>query len=107
MDWLASEGIGIAQVHAHVLVLQKRFLDGLARSRPGPLLPERLVPAPEAPRGNFLAFDVDDAHELHRRIAAQSVTIDRRGRILRFGFGIYHDAGDVDRLLVVLARALR
>ena len=107
MDWLACEGISIAQVHAHALALQKRFLDGLARSRPGPLLPERLVPALEAPRGNFLAFDVDDADELHRRIAAQSVTIDRRGHILRFGFGIYHDAEDVDRLLVVLARALR
>jgi hypothetical protein len=29
------------------------------------------------PRGNFLAFDVDDAEELHRRIAAENITIDR------------------------------
>ncbi len=107
MDWLAAQGITIARVHAHAGELQKRFLDGLARSRPGPLTPERLVPPIAAPHGNFLAFDVDAAEEVHARIAAQAVTIDRRGRRLRFGFGIYHDAEDVDRLLVVLARALR
>ena len=63
--------------------------------------------APEVPRGNFLAFEVEGAEEMHRRIAAQDVTIDRRDRRLRFGFGIYHEARDVQRLVEALDRALR
>ena len=58
-------------------------------------------------RGNFLAFDVDDAEDLHRRLAAQDVIIDRRDRRLRFGFGVYHDEAEVQRLLAAVARALK
>jgi selenocysteine lyase/cysteine desulfurase len=107
MDWLASEGFTIDRIHAHARALQERFLEGLAHARLDMLTPGHLVPHRGAPRGNFLAFDVEGAEALHERIAGQSVKIDRRGRRLRFGFGIYHDAADVDRLLVVLARALR
>ena len=80
---------------------------GWRAAAPAPLLPERLVAALEAPRGNFLAFDVDDASELHRRIAAQSVTIDRRDAACASASGSITTTSDVDRLLVVLARALR
>ena len=34
--------------------------------------------------------------------AKRGVTTDYRGTRLRFGFGIYHDRGDVDRLIAVL-----
>ena len=44
-----------------------------------------------SPRGNFLAFDVDDAEEIHKRLIAERIVIDRRDRRLRFGFGVYHD----------------
>ena len=71
------------------------------------MTPHHLVPPAGAPRGNFLAFEVDGAEELHRRIAAQNVVIDRRDRRLRFGFGVYHDESDVDLLLAAVARALK
>jgi selenocysteine lyase/cysteine desulfurase len=58
-------------------------------------------------RGNFLAFDVDGAEDLQRRLAAQHILIDRRDRRLRFGFGVYHDESDVARLLDAVARALK
>jgi selenocysteine lyase/cysteine desulfurase len=58
------------------------------------------------PRGNFLVFDVDGAAETHARLAANGIAIDRRDRRLRFGFGVYHDESDVDRLLEALPRAL-
>lgn len=106
MDWLASTGTTIADVHRHCVSLQKRFLDGLLRLRLGALAPHHLVPPAGVPRGNFLAFDVDDAEALHARIAAQEVTIDRRARRLRFGFGLYHDESEVDKLLDALSRAL-
>ena len=106
MDWLASTGTTIADVHRHALALQKHFLDGLARIGL-PLAPSSLVPPAAVARGNFLAFDIDDAEEAHRRIAAQGVVIDRRGRRLRFGFGVYHSEHDVRLLLEALTRALR
>ncbi len=107
MDWLRSTGTTIAQVHAHSTALQERFIAGLRRAKLPGLAPERLVLPPGTPRGNFLAFEVDGAEEMHKRIAAQDVTIDRRDRRLRFGFGVYHAERDVDLLLEALGRALR
>ena len=107
MDWLASTGTTIDDVHAHSVRMQKHFLDGLLRQGDVNLAPQHLVPPAGAARGNFLAFDVDGAEEMHRRIAAQNVVIDRRERRLRFGFGVYHDESDVNRLLDAVARALQ
>jgi kynureninase len=106
MDWLQSSGTTITDVHRHAVSMQKHFLDGLARIGLSQLRADALVPPAEAPRGNFLAFEVDDAEELHRRIAGVNVTIDRRGRRLRFGFGVYHDEHAVRRLLEALATEL-
>ena len=106
MDWLAATGTTIAQVHHHSVALQKHFVDDLARCGVSALSPARLVPPPGAPRGNFLAFDIDGAEDAHRRLTAQNITIDRRDRRLRFGFGVYHDEAEVHRLVDVVARAL-
>ena len=107
MSWLAATGTTIANVHHHALGLQKHFLDGLARLAIPTLPAASLVPRAAIERGNFLAFDVDDAADLHKRIAAQNVVIDRRGRRLRFGFGVYHSEHDVRLLLEALSRALK
>jgi selenocysteine lyase/cysteine desulfurase len=107
MDWLVSTGASIADVHLHALSMQKHFLDGLARLGLAELPAASLVPPAAVPRGNFLAFDVDGAEDLHRRISAQNVVIDRRDRRLRFGFGVYHDLEQVEKLLTLLARTLR
>jgi kynureninase len=107
MDWLASTGTTIADVHRHSLSLQKHFLDGLARLALPALPAASLVPPASVARGNFLAFDIDDAEAVHRRIAAEGVVIDRRARRLRFGFGVYHSEHDVRLLLEALSRALR
>jgi selenocysteine lyase/cysteine desulfurase len=107
MDWLAGTGTTIAAVHQHAIAMQKHFVDDIARAGVEALSPRRLVPPPGTARGNFLAYDVDDAEALHQRIAAAGVTIDRRGRRLRFGFGVYHDEAEVHRLVDTVARALR
>jgi selenocysteine lyase/cysteine desulfurase len=106
MSWLASTGTTIADVHRHAISLQKHFLDGLARLALPSLPATSLVPPAALARGNFLAFDVDDAEAIHKRIAAQNVVIDRRGRRLRFGFGVYQSEHDVRLLLEALSRAL-
>jgi selenocysteine lyase/cysteine desulfurase len=107
MDWLASTGTSIAAVHRYALSLQKHFLDGLARLTLAELPPTSLVPPAAIPRGNFLAFDIDGAEEIHRRLTAHNVVIDRRDRRLRFGFGVYQDAQQVEALLSLLSRILK
>ena len=107
MDWLASTGTTIADVHRHSHAMQERFLAGIARAGAARLDASHLVLAPEAPRGNFLTFDVADAKSVYDRLLAHQVLIDRRDRRLRFGFGIYHDAAMVDRLVDAVSASLR
>jgi selenocysteine lyase/cysteine desulfurase len=106
MDWLLSTGTSIEDVHRHSVRMQKHFLDGLGRLGRKSLGLHHLIPPAGAPRGNFLAFEVAEAEALHARIAAQDVTIDRRGNRLRFGFGVYHDESEVDLVLAAIARAI-
>ena len=107
MDWLASTGTTIADVHSHSRRLQDQFLAGLGRLDLGSLALRHLVPPARCPRGNFLAFDIDDAEKAHKSLAARNVVIDRRDRRLRFGFGVYQDEAMVARLLGALSQALR
>jgi kynureninase len=105
-DWLLETGTSIADIHRHATTLQKHFLDALARVNLQRLRVDQLVMPMGTPRGNFLVFEVHDAAECHRRIAAANIGIDRRGNRLRFGFGVYQDEHDVRRLVETLNRAL-
>ena len=107
MDMLVEAGVDAAAIHRHSTTLQKHFLDGLMRLDLKALAPGHLVPPAGVPRGNFLAFDVDDAAAKYQRLKDHHVVIDRRDRRLRFGFGVYHDASDVERLLAAVAAALK
>lgn len=106
MDMLQEAGVSPAQIHAHSHALQERFLaslDGLAL----PLSTSSLALPRDVPRGNFLVFDVDGAAQMYAKLGEHHIAIDRRDRRLRFGFGVYHEEADVDRLLEALPRALR
>ena len=107
MDWLRSTGTTIAEVHAHSVRLQERFLGGLAATKTSRLAPGQLVPPTGVPRGNFLTFDADDAESVQGRLHDARIYVDRRDRRIRFGFGIYQDEAMVDRLIEATARALR
>ncbi len=106
MDWLASTGTTIADVHRHSQSLQRQFLDGLERQPLAALPVSALVPPQGVARGNFLTFELDRAESVHQRIKAAGVYIDRRDRRIRFGFGVYHDTAAVDSLLRVLRETL-
>jgi Selenocysteine lyase len=106
MDMLESTATTPARIHEHSLALQERFLEGLERLALAPLAPRHLALPRNAPRGNFLVFDVDDAEAVYNKLGAAHIAIDRRDRRLRFGFGVYHEASDVERLLETLPRAL-
>jgi selenocysteine lyase/cysteine desulfurase len=99
MRWLRDLGVGPREIHAHVERLQRRFLAGLADAKLARLPVGSLTPPSGLPRGNFLAFDLDAAEEVERRLAAARISVDRRDRRVRFGFGAYHDEPFVDALI--------
>ena len=106
MQWWKNEGIQVSKSHAHVLELQRRFLDGLAkRSHPvfAKLLDALLFDPRETGIGNFLSFRLKDAQALCADLMKAQVITDARGEILRFGFGLYHHSSDIDALLGKLA----
>ena len=57
-----------------------------------------ITPRDLARQGHFLTFRVPDAAAMASRLEALGVDVDTRGDRLRFGFGLYHEAGDIDRL---------
>ncbi|MEE8499594.1 MAG: aminotransferase class V-fold PLP-dependent enzyme [Kiloniellales bacterium] len=107
LDWLEGLGLSVADIHAHVLGLQQSFVErlgalGLAALHPGQLV----VPIAEPNRGHFLSFRSEAAGAIHRALIERNVITDFRGNHLRFGFGIYHDQEDVERLIAVLGQIL-
>ncbi|HEY8566089.1 MAG TPA: aminotransferase class V-fold PLP-dependent enzyme [Beijerinckiaceae bacterium] len=100
LAWLAEEGLGAALIHAHAVALQERFMAAMAERPLGPFAPENLVvPLSEPARGNFLAFRHTEAAAWQRRLHEAKIVTDVRGDRLRLGFGLYHRAEDVDRLV--------
>jgi len=100
MDLLERLGLTVADVHGHVTRLQDRFLTGLEAARPKALPAEALVtPRDFSRQGNFLVFRFPSAPALFQALRDRNVETDLRGDRIRFGFGLYHDPEDVDRLL--------
>lgn len=100
MDMLGEEDIGGGEVHAHVAALQSQLITGLVGST---VLADQLLPAwGTTDRGNFLTFRTPDAERIYRKLHDRHVITDRRGDRLRLGFGVYHDADDIDRALIAL-----
>lgn len=93
-DWLEAEGIGVADIRAHVEALQARFLE--LRERHGFLPDAELIPPPGVPRGNFLVFRHAGAQAWHRRLLEAGILTDCRDDRLRIGFGLYQDTADLE-----------
>lgn len=100
MDWMEGQGLSVARVHDHVRGLQERFLAGLGRDQTRTLSAAALVtPRDLRDQGNFLTFRLPEAQQIFRALQERHVETDLRGDRIRFGFGLYHDPDDVDRLL--------
>ncbi len=107
LDWLEDLGLTVEAIHARILALQEDFVAQLAGLQLDALRPDQLlVPLSEPNRGHFLTFRTEAAGAIHRQLLDAKVVTDTRGGRLRFGFGLYHDAEDVARLVRVLAREL-
>jgi selenocysteine lyase/cysteine desulfurase len=95
LRWLEDSGVGPADIQRHVVGLQSAFLSAGA-------LPGELIPPEGTTRGNFLTFRNEAAEQLYHRLHEMKVITDHRRDRLRIGFGVYHDLGDVERLVTAI-----
>jgi selenocysteine lyase/cysteine desulfurase len=107
LDWMDAIGLTVTAIHDHVLALQELFLAGIARAQVRPLCDARMVTpvATGVARGHFLTFELADAQAVHDRLARANIVTDVRGERLRFGFGCYHAAEDIEVAVAAIARA--
>ncbi len=101
MDWLHATGTDVKAMHGHCQRLQRLFLEKLTAEKTK-LSPRQLAVADETKRGRFLSFRTEDAGAIDRELSKRNVIVDHRHDRLRIGFGVYHDEGDVDRLVAAL-----
>ena len=107
LGWLASLKVTVESIHAKIHDLQRHFVEALERLDLEALGPSQLmVPVTEPSRGHFLTFRTHEAGRIHDCLLQEKVITDYRGDRLRFGFGLYHDEEDVERLSKVLKRVL-
>jgi selenocysteine lyase/cysteine desulfurase len=109
-DLFADEGISISGIHEYVLKLQKFFLQSLPVEfiqnwHLRPLFDSKLLW-----HGHFLTFEgatLEEAEECRKVLFSEGITIDRRGKNLRFGFGLYQDLEDVGKLCHCLIKVAK
>lgn len=106
MDWWNEAGIDGGWICDRTFRLQQQFLSGLREIGSGALDIASLVSPPKkGERGAFLSFELSEAEgarHLVEKLLARGVIVDRRGKYVRVGFGLYHDPEDVDGLLSIL-----
>lgn len=105
---LDEQGLTTAAISAHATALQTRFAEAVADGRAGRLRKAELLNPVEGdgPRARFLAFRHADAQGWKAALQAANVITDVRDDTIRFGFGLYQDASDVDRLVEACATML-
>ena len=105
---LDEAGLTTADVSAHAQALMTRFQTAVADGEAGRLATADLINplTGETGRARFLAFRHDDASAWKSRLLEAGVVTDVRDDVIRFGFGLYQDAADVERLIAICKRAL-
>ena len=117
--WLQEEvSLSVEKIHEHVRGLQRLFLQQWdTHKKRIPLVPalsafpalSTLPDLPDlstsstllgqSPCGHFLSFSGSFAESLQKKLLAKGIVTDYRQPFLRFGFGLYHEASDIDRLM--------
>jgi kynureninase len=108
LAWMAANGIGIADVHAHATALMEHFLARLEPLGVEGLMRRDLVTpfGDDAAHGNFLAFRAENAAVIEAALAAVDIQADHRGDRMRFGFGLASTREEVDAAVERMADVL-
>ena len=105
---LDEAGLDTAAIAGHARGLMGRFQDAVAAGEAGRLADAELINpvSNEAVRARFLAFRHPDAQAWRARLLDAHVVTDVRDDTIRFGFGLYQDEADVERLIEICKRVL-
>ncbi|WP_332640619.1 aminotransferase class V-fold PLP-dependent enzyme [Brevundimonas sp.] len=97
-----------ADISAHAHRLMQRFQTAVAEGEAGKLVEAELINpvTGDGGRARFLAFRHHKAPAWKERLLDAGVVTDVRDDVIRFGFGLYQDAADVDRLIAACRRVL-
>ncbi|MFJ6025213.1 class V aminotransferase [Brevundimonas sp. NPDC092305] len=105
---LAEAELTTADVSAHAHGLMQTFQQAVGDGLAGRLA-EAVLLNPfngDPARARFLAFRHPDAADWKARLMKADIVTDVRDDVVRFGFGLYQDADDVERLIKACAQAL-
>lgn len=105
---LGEAGLSTFGVSTHAHGLMETFQTAVRDQRAGRLAEADLLNPMEgnAARARFLAFRHADAADWKARLLDAGVVTDVRDDVIRFGFGLYQDADDVDRLIGICGRTI-
>lgn len=105
---LADQGLDTARISAHAHGLMRLFQSGVREGRAGILAEAELLNpiADETARARYLALRHPQAPAWRQALHAADVVTDVRDDVIRFGFGLYHDQDDVERLIAACAETL-
>jgi len=105
-DVLAANDLTTDRVADYARGLQARFQSAIEAGLAGPLAEaSRLNPVEgEAGRARFLALRSDQAAAWKSALQAQQIITDVRDDVIRFGFSLYQDEDDVERLINACAK---
>ena len=105
---LDDQGLTTAMIADHARDLMQRFAAAVAAGEAGRLGEAELINpmTNDAGRARFLAFRHPEAQAWRARLLDADVVTDVRDDTIRFGFGLYQDRDDVERLIAVCDRVL-
>ncbi|WP_413568550.1 aminotransferase class V-fold PLP-dependent enzyme [Bdellovibrio sp. HCB117] len=104
LEKFKSEGLNVAKIHQVIKDNQRTFLASLEELQHPVLNRKNLFISASATteHGHFLTFEcpsVEATQALVHQLKQAKVQTDSRGTRLRFGFGLYHDNGDLSELV--------
>lgn len=105
---LDEAGLTTGDISAHARELMQRFQTAVADGEAGGLSDAELINpvTGDAARARFLAFRHPRASAWKERLLDAGVVTDVRDDVIRFGFGLYQDEADVERLIAACKRVL-
>ncbi|MNK11936.1 Kynureninase [compost metagenome] len=107
LEKFRSENLTVQKIHQWVQQNQKHFLDGLAKVDHPLLSKKNLIVSELDHHGHFLTFNLPSTKitaQMVEDLKGHSLITDSRGSRLRFGFGLYHDAEDMDQACTIIGK---
>ncbi|HEY1080597.1 MAG TPA: aminotransferase class V-fold PLP-dependent enzyme [Bdellovibrio sp.] len=102
LELFKKEGLSVESIHAFVQQNQSLFLAELDKASHALLNKKTLLSQDLNNHGHFLTFDLPSTEMTQawvKGLASRGVKTDSRGTRLRFGFGLYHEAEDIRKVI--------